>query len=63
MKTLVINNDGGGFSDYVEVPEATAVSELVQQKIGSRSPSHYLIRVNASLVSPNNECKLIAMLR
>ena len=46
MRILVINNDGGGFADYVEVPEDMTVAQLVERQIGSVKPSNYLIRVN-----------------
>lgn len=46
MKILVINNDGGGFADYLEVADGTTVEQLVQQQIGSAKVENYLIRVN-----------------
>ena len=46
MKVLLINNDGGGFADYIEVSEGTTVAQLFEQQIGGSKPSHYLIRVN-----------------
>ena len=46
MKVLVINNDGGGFADYMDVADGTTVAQLFEQQIGSAKPSHYLIRVN-----------------
>jgi sulfur carrier protein ThiS len=46
MKILVINNDGGGFADYVEVPAETTVRTLFQQQIQSGKAENYLIRVN-----------------
>ena len=46
MKILVINNDGGGFADYVEVPAGTTVCALFQQQVHSGKPDQYLIRVN-----------------
>ena len=46
MKVLLINNDGGGFADYVEVSEGTTVAQLFEEKVGTSKPSHYLIRVN-----------------
>jgi sulfur carrier protein ThiS len=46
MKILYINNDGGGFADYIEVPEGTTVAGLFEQKMGSAKASNYLIRVN-----------------
>ncbi len=46
MKVLVINNDGSGFADYVDVPEGTTVREMFERTVKSGSPSNYLIRVN-----------------
>ena len=46
MKVLLINNDGGGFADYVEVAEETTVAQLFERQIGSNRPGDYLIRVN-----------------
>ncbi len=46
MKILLINNDGGGYADYVEVPDGTTVAQLFERQIGSSKPSDYLIRVN-----------------
>ena len=46
MRCLVINNNGGGFADYVELADGTTVTQLFEQKIGSGEPSDYLIRVN-----------------
>jgi sulfur carrier protein ThiS len=53
MKILVINNDGGGFADYVDVSDGTTVTELFKQQIGSANPSHYLIRVNRQPCAAN----------
>ncbi|QDU94478.1 ubiquitin family protein [Lignipirellula cremea] len=46
MKVLLINNDGGGFADYVDVAKGTTVTEMFEQHIGSGDPANYLIRVN-----------------
>jgi sulfur carrier protein ThiS len=46
MKVLVINNDGGGFADYVDVPEGTTVRDMFQREVRSGKPDSYLIRVN-----------------
>ena len=46
MRILAINNDGGGFADYVEVPDGTTVAQLFERQIGSAKPADYLIRVN-----------------
>ena len=46
MKVLVINNDGGGFADYIDLAPGTSVRELFQRQIGEGKPDSYLIRVN-----------------
>jgi len=46
MRVLVINNDGGGFADYVEIAEGTTVQEMFQQHVKNGRPADYLIRVN-----------------
>lgn len=53
MKILVINNDGGGFADYLEVADDTTVEQLVGQQIGSAKPENYLIRVNRQPCAPD----------
>ena len=51
MKVLCINNDGGGFADYVEVDHGTTVRQLFQQQVHSSKPDSYLIRVNRQPVA------------
>jgi sulfur carrier protein ThiS len=46
MKVLYINNDGGGFADYIEVEPQTTVEKLFAQRISHGKPADYLIRVN-----------------
>ena len=46
MRVLLINNDGGGFTDYVEISPDTSVQEFFQQRVPGRQSSDYLIRVN-----------------
>ena len=46
MKIMFINNEGGGFADYVDVPHGTTVRELFQRKLGPVKPDQFLIRVN-----------------
>ena len=46
MQVLLINNDGGGFADRVEIPEGTTVLDLFRRYIKHRGPEDYLIRVN-----------------
>ncbi len=46
MRILFINNDGGGFADYIDVAEGTTVEKLFAEKVPSERPQDYLIRVN-----------------
>ena len=46
MQILFINNNGGGFCDYIDVNEGTTVGELFEQKVGGGRESNYLIRCN-----------------
>jgi hypothetical protein len=46
MKVLYINNDGGGFADFVEVEPGTTVAQFFSERLPQRTPADYLIRVN-----------------
>lgn len=46
MKVLYINNDGGGFADFIDVTEGTTVEQFFKDKMPNREASNYLIRVN-----------------
>ena len=52
MKILCINNDGGGFADYVEVAPGTTVHQLFQQQVHSNKPGSYLIRAGRQSIPP-----------
>ena len=51
MKILYINNDGGGFADYIDVEEGITVQELFRQRVRDGRPQDYLIRVNRQPVA------------
>ena len=51
MQVLYINNDGGGFADYIEVEPQTTVETLFTQRISHGKPADYLIRVNRQPVA------------
>jgi sulfur carrier protein ThiS len=57
MRILYINNDGGGFADYVNVAEGTTVQSLFAQRITHGVPADYLIRVNRQPVARDQELK------
>ena len=46
MRILFVNNDGGGFADYVNVDENTTVEKFFKQKLPNENAADYLIRVN-----------------
>ena len=46
MKVLFVNNDGGGFADYVEAAEGTTVEKFFNDQLSNRKSENYLIRVN-----------------
>lgn len=47
MRVFVINNDGAGFADHIDLPHGTTVEELFRRQMGLRAtPDSYLIRVN-----------------
>ena len=46
MRILLINNDGGGFADHIEIEDATSVATLFAQRLPGRKAEDFLIRVN-----------------
>lgn len=46
MRILFVNNDGGGFADYIEIPHGTSVQELFERQMREAKAENYLIRVN-----------------
>ncbi len=46
MKILFINNEGGGFADYVNLDEGTTVAKFFSEKMSHGKAEDYLIRVN-----------------
>ena len=46
MRILFINNDGGGYADYVEAPAGTTVDKFFARQMPDREAADYLIRVN-----------------
>ena len=46
MKVLFINNDGGGFCDYVETAERTTIKEFFEKHMQGQLTGNHMIRVN-----------------
>ena len=51
MRILYIDNDGGGFADYVEAAAGTTVEKFFFQQLPDRKAEDYLIRVNRQPVA------------
>ena len=51
MKVLYVNNDGGGFADYVEIPAGITVQQFFAERVPHGKPQDYLIRVNRQPVA------------
>ena len=51
MKLLYVNNDGGGFADYLDVTPGTSVETFFSEKMPNRKPDDFLIRVNRQPVA------------
>jgi hypothetical protein len=51
MKILFINNDGGGFADFIELPHGTSVQELFEQKMRGAKAENYHIRVKGQVAA------------
>jgi sulfur carrier protein ThiS len=57
VKILFINNDGGGFADYIDIAEGTTVAQFFVDRIPNGRVQDYLIRVNRQPVSSDQVLK------
>jgi len=46
MKILLVNNDGGGFADHIDIEPGTTVNQLFDERMSGRRAEDFLIRVN-----------------
>ena len=51
MRILMINNDGAGFADYLDVQHGLTVQKLFEQQMPGRKAEDFLIRVNRQPVA------------
>ena len=51
MKILYVNNDGGGFADYVQVADGQTVDQFFRERLPHSASADYLIRVNRQPVA------------
>lgn len=56
-RVLFINNEGGGFADYVEVEEGTTMVQLFNAQLPDADPKSYLIRINREVCSADQVLK------
>lgn len=47
---LLVNNDGSGFANHVDVPEGTTALSLFSDRMPDRDPGEFLIKVNREQV-------------
>jgi sulfur carrier protein ThiS len=53
MDILLINNDGAGFADHIQVREGITVAALFAERVPHGRAQDYLIRVNRQPVPAN----------
>ena len=53
MRILVINNDGAGYADYVELESGVTVCQLFARQVKHGKAGDYLIRVNRQPCPPD----------
>ena len=51
MKVLFINNDAGGFADYVDIAPGVTVQRFLREQLPNGATGDYLIRVNRQPVA------------
>ena len=50
-RILFVNNDGGGFADYLDVEDGVTVESFFQEQLPDRKAGDFLIRVNRQPVA------------
>ncbi len=50
-RVLFINNDGGGYADYLDVADGTTVDAFFEEQLPDRKAGDFLIRVNRQPVA------------
>jgi sulfur carrier protein ThiS len=51
MQVLLLNNDGAGFADYIEIDTGTTIEQMLGEQLPHRGPDELLIRVNRQPVA------------
>jgi molybdopterin converting factor small subunit len=50
-RILFVNNDGGGYADYLDVEDGTTVAAFFEEQLPNRKAGDFLIRVNRQPVA------------
>jgi molybdopterin converting factor small subunit len=56
-RVFLINNDGGGFADYVNTSDGTTIDQFFASQMQGQRPDGYMIRVNRDQVQASYELK------
>jgi len=51
IKVLLVDNDGSGFANHVEIDEGLTVAQFVALRRPDEDPSSFLVRVNREEVA------------
>ena len=46
MRVLYVNNDGGGFADYIDVEDNTTVGQFFASKMPHEASTNFIVRIN-----------------
>lgn len=46
IRIQFINNDGGGYAEFVNVDPGTTLQQLFDRRMANANPAKYMIRVN-----------------
>ena len=57
MKVFLINNDGGGFADYVDIEDGTTIDQFFASQMSGQRADGYMIRVNRDQVQASYALK------
>jgi hypothetical protein len=49
VRIFYINNLGGGYANYLDIPSGTTISQLFTEQLKDARPEDFLIRVNRQL--------------
>ena len=57
MRIFFMNNTGGGFGDFIDVPDGTAVAQLFASKFPGKQACDFIIKVNRERVAAEEQLR------